>query len=136
MIDRRTHLAAILAAAGMLAAPQRLWAQGTEMDEVFPEYGLIGEMLAQPGRRAELAAILAEGTADMPGNMGYIIGESSENPDALWIVEIWQTREHHGASLQLPQVQAAIARGRPLIAGFGQRIEFRPVGGVSASPSL
>jgi hypothetical protein len=29
----------------------------------------------------------------------------------------------------LPGVQAAIARGRPLIAGFGERHETRPAGG-------
>ncbi|MCB0228760.1 MAG: antibiotic biosynthesis monooxygenase, partial [Anaerolineae bacterium] len=29
----------------------------------------------------------------------------------------------------LPSVQAAIARGRPLIAGFGERFETEPLGG-------
>jgi len=32
-------------------------------------------------------------------------------------------------SLSLPLMWDAIARGRPLIAGFGERLETRPVGG-------
>ena len=36
-------------------------------------YGLIGKMLAQPGKRAELLAILLDGQAQMPGCRSYII---------------------------------------------------------------
>jgi hypothetical protein len=32
--------------------------------------------------------------------------------------------------LQLPAVQAAIRKGRPLIEGFGDRVETVPLGGV------
>jgi hypothetical protein len=35
----------------------------------------------------------------------------------------------HQASLKLPQVQAAIARARPVPAGFGTRAEVIPAGG-------
>jgi hypothetical protein len=31
--------------------------------------------------------------------------------------------------LKLPGVQAAIAKGRPLIAGFSNRVETAPIGG-------
>ena len=98
------------------------------MEELVPEYGLIGQMLAQPGKRAELVAILSEGTGAMPGNMAYLIGEDSANPDAIWIVELWETKAAHAASLGLPAVKEAIKKGRPLIAGFGTRAEFKPVG--------
>ncbi|MGB3803699.1 MULTISPECIES: putative quinol monooxygenase [Sphingopyxis] len=102
------------------------------MEEQFPEYGLIGQMIAQPGQRAALAAVLTEGTGRMPGNFAYIVGEDSENPDALWIVELWADKAAHAASLQLPEVQEAIAKGRPLIAGFGSRAEFKPVAKAGA----
>ena len=35
-------------------------------------------------------------------------------------------------ALALPAVQAAIAKGRPLIAGFGTRAEFKPVAKAGA----
>ncbi|MGV1682117.1 putative quinol monooxygenase [Sphingopyxis sp. NJF-3] len=131
MIDRRTHLAALAAFAAMLPV-RSLRALETIMEEDHPQYGLIGQMIAQPGQRAALAAILTEGTDTMPGNFAYLVGEDAENPDALWIVELWADKAAHAASLQLPAVQAAIAKGRPLIAGFGSRAEFKPVAKAGA----
>ena len=93
-------------------------------------YGLIGKMTATPGNRDELAAALLEGLNDMPGCLSYIVAENPENVDALWITEVWDSAESHQASLALPQVQAAIARARPVIAGFSDRHETRPIGGV------
>ena len=49
--------------------------------------------------------------------------------DALWITEVWDSAASHQASLALPAVKDAIARGRPLIAGFDSRAETRPLGG-------
>lgn len=93
-------------------------------------YGLIGQMLATPGKRNELIAILSEGTDAMPGCLSYILAKDPENADAVWITEVWDTQENHQGSLKLPAVQAAIAKARPIIAGFGHRFETQPVGGV------
>ncbi|MFC4292294.1 putative quinol monooxygenase [Sphingorhabdus arenilitoris] len=123
-MDRRDMLTAMLAMVPILLAEHRL--EATKMEEVIPQYGLIGQITSQPGKRAELIAILKQGTADMPGNMGYVIGKDSADDNAIWIVEIWATKEDHAASLALPSVQSAIAQGRPLIAGFGHRFEFKP----------
>jgi len=92
-------------------------------------YGLIGKIKAVSGRRAELAAILLEGLRDMPGCYSYIVANDPGDGDALWVTEVWKDAESHAASLALPSVQAAIARGRPLIAGFGERYETQPIGG-------
>lgn len=96
-------------------------------DKIVPQYGVIGQMNAKPGQRAALAAILQEGTADMPGNLGYLVGKDMANADALWIVEFWTDKDAHAASLALPQVRAAITKARPIIAGFGARAEFKPL---------
>lgn len=93
-------------------------------------YGLIGKMTAVPGQRDALLAILLEGTASMPGCLSYVIATDPADVDALWITEVWVDRESHAASLKLPAVQAAIAKGRPLIAGFSNRVETTPMGGV------
>lgn len=93
-------------------------------------YGLIGRMMAQPGQRDTLAAILLEGTGAMPGCLSYIVARDPADADALWITEVWDNQASHRASLQLPAVQDAIARGRPLIAGFDSQTETEPLGGV------
>jgi quinol monooxygenase YgiN len=93
-------------------------------------YGLIGKILATSGQRDTLTAILAHGTMDMPGCLSYVIAHDAAHPDAIWVTEVWDSQDSHKASLTLPSVQAAIARGRPLIAGFGERFETHPVAGA------
>jgi len=93
-------------------------------------YGLIGQMKAAAGKRDELVAILKEGTGAMPGCLSYILALDPSDADAIWITEVWTDKESHAGSLKLPSVQAAIAKARPIIAGFGHRFETTPVGGV------
>ena len=92
-------------------------------------YGLIGKIHTVPGARDELAAVLIEGVGGMPGCLSYVVAHDAADADALWVTEVWTDAEAHRASLDLPSVRGAIARGRPLIAGFGERMETRPVGG-------
>lgn len=92
-------------------------------------YGLIGKMIATPGQREALAEILLEGTQEMPGCLSYVVAIDPAEPEALWITEVWESKECHEASLNSPSVKAAIAKGRPLIAGFGERHVTEPLGG-------
>lgn len=111
--------------AGMaVAAAGPVAARGKEE----PLYGLIGQMLASPGRRDELVLLLLEASGDMPGCLSYVVALDTLNPDALWITEVWDSKASHQASLSLPAVRGAIARARPIIAGFGNRTETTPIG--------
>jgi reactive intermediate/imine deaminase len=96
-------------------------------------YGLIGKIVTTPGNRDAFAAILAEGTDGMPGCLSYIIARDPRDTDSLWVTEVWDSVDSHKASLSLPSVQAAIAKGRPMIASFGDRVETVPVGGIFAA---
>ena len=93
-------------------------------------YGLIGKMNAVPGQRDALAAVLLEGTQGMPGCLSYVVATDKTNADAIWITEVWDNQASHQGSLKLPSVQATISKARPLIAGFGERFETIPVGGI------
>lgn len=95
-----------------------------------PMYGLIGKMTATPGQRVALAEILLRGIEAMPGCLSYIVAEDPAEPDALWITEVWDSAASHQESLSLPSVRAAITAARPLIAGFSNRTETRPLGGT------
>jgi quinol monooxygenase YgiN len=92
-------------------------------------YGLIGKMTAVEGQRDALMAILLDGIAGMPGCLSYIVARDPADPEAIWITEVWDSQESHAASLSLPSVQQAIARGRPLIATIGEGVVTEPVGG-------
>lgn len=92
-------------------------------------YGLIGKITTKNGQRDELIKILLEGTTDMPGCLSYIISKDAKDDNAIWVNEVWDSKESHKSSLSLPSVQEAISQGRPLIAEFGEQIETEPVGG-------
>lgn len=121
MIARREILVGGLAVAVLAPA--------ANAQEKTPMYGLIGQMLAAPGKRDELIAILGDGIEAMPGCLSYVIAQDPANADAIWITEVWTDKDAHAASLKLPSVQAAIAKARPIIAGFPQHFETVPVGG-------
>jgi len=93
-------------------------------------YGLIGKINAGPGQREALTSILLEGMQDLPGCLSYIVAHDPSDPNGIWITEVWDSPASHQASLKLPSVQKAIAAGRPLIAGFGERYETKPIGGL------
>lgn len=93
-------------------------------------YGLIGRMLATAGRREELLAILLGNTETMPGCRSYIVARDPASEDGIWITEVWDSQAEHQGSLQLPHVQAMIAKARPMIAGFAERFETEPLGGM------
>lgn len=113
------------AAAALLAGSAGGVARAASVEEL---YGLVGELKAVPGKRAELVGYLLEGTGAMPGNLAYIVAEDLSDPDSIWITEVWRSKADHANSLTLPAVREAIAKARPLIAGMGTRAETRPVG--------
>jgi quinol monooxygenase YgiN len=95
-------------------------------------YGLSGKFTASTGQRESLLAILLEGVAflgQLDGCYAYIISRAVDDPDGIWVTEVWRSREDHQDSLGFDAVQAMIARARPMIAGMSDRVEFEPVGG-------
>jgi quinol monooxygenase YgiN len=129
-IDRRNFHR--LSGAAMLAA---LAPGCASVPEESKMYGLIGKATCVPGQRDAFVAILLEGVSKMPGCLSYVVARDPKDPDAVWITEVWDSKESHTASLQLPAVRAAIAKGRPLIAGFGEQIVTEPVGGHGFAPA-
>ena len=92
-------------------------------------YGLIGKMIAAEGQRDALVAVLLAGVSDMPGCLSYVVARDPADANAIWITEVWDNEASHKASLTLPSVKAAIAKGRPMIAGFGDYVVTEPAGG-------
>jgi quinol monooxygenase YgiN len=93
-------------------------------------YGLIGKMMAVSGRRDEVLALLLADLDEMPGCLSYVVARDPADPDGIWITEVWDSEASHEASLELPAVQSAIAKARPLIARFGSSNVTEPVGGL------
>lgn len=98
-------------------------------------FGLIAKIKCSVGQRDALTAVLLDGAAQLPGCHSYVVANDAADPDAIWITEVWESRDAHRASLSLPSVQQAIAKARPMIAGFGERFETVPAGGRGLTPT-
>jgi quinol monooxygenase YgiN len=123
-VTRRDFIATSGAAVLAIALPGCASAEGA-----VELYGMIGRMKVVPGQRDALINILLEGARGMPGCLSYVVAQDPSDPDAVWVTEVWDSQESHRTSLSLPSVQEAMSRGRPLIAGFDERFETKPVGG-------
>ena len=95
-------------------------------------YGYFGSMKTKPGLRDEVVAILLGGAEGLraAGCSLYAVGVSDSDPDLILVSEIWQSREHHARSLQLPETKQAIARAMPMLTGEFTRQEMTVVGGL------
>ena len=103
-------------------------------------YGYIGSMRARAGRRDEVIEILLSGADGLraAGCQLYAVcaapaGAAPADEDLIWVSEIWESAEHHDASLQLPETRAAIARAMPMLTGEFTRQELTVVGGLGVS---
>ena len=123
-MERRAFLAAS-AMLGLMGSSAAVAA-----DPARPLYGLIGKMKAVPGQRDALVAAILEGSTAMPGCLSYIVAKDADDADAIWITEVWDSEASHDASLQLPAVQASIAKAKDLVAAVETGVVTVPVGGL------
>jgi len=94
-------------------------------------FGLIGKIVAVDGEREALLGILLEASGGaMPGCRSYIVARDPSDTVSIWVTEVWDDQASHRASLSLPSVREAIARGKPLIASFAVQHVTEPLGGL------
>jgi quinol monooxygenase YgiN len=102
-------------------------------------YGLYAKLVARPGLRDALVSILLRDLSGLRalGCELYVVNLAENDPDAVWVTEVWASRDAHRASLTVPAVKQAIAEAMPLLTGEFEQVELTVVGGlgVSAEPS-
>jgi quinol monooxygenase YgiN len=99
---------------------------------VAVSYGYIGSMKTRPGHRNDVVDILLSG-ADGLRKAGcdlYVVGVSDTDDVTIWVSEVWQSKESHDASLQLPEVKAAIGKAMPMLTGEFTSQEVTVMGGL------
>lgn len=90
----------------------------------------VGRLGTQPGKRDELVAALIAPSDELAaaGCLLYEVGVAEDDPDAVFVSELWTSKDAHRASLELPGVRAAIASARPLLSGQVDGMRFDVVG--------
>jgi quinol monooxygenase YgiN len=95
-------------------------------------YGYLATMRTTAGHRDDVVKILLSGVDGLRG-VGcrlYVVGVSETDPDLIWVNEVWESKDHHAASLQLPETRAAIARAMPMLTGEFTGQELTVAGGL------
>jgi len=96
------------------------------------EFGLFGKFTAKEGERDTLVDILLEATESMKNLdecLLYLVNVSNDEPNAVYVYEVWKSEHAHQASLTLESTQALIKRAKPIITGIERISTLQPRGG-------
>ena len=86
---------------------------------IMQKYGSNNKLIAQEGKRDELATILLEASrlvSELKGCQIYLVSKDIEEENTIWVTEVWDSKEDHAQSLTLDSVRALIMQAIPLLA--------------------
>ena len=89
-------------------------------------------MVAVPGKGSVLAGALlrvAEGLRDSPGCELYVVNLTADEPDTVWVTEIWTDEESSDRALSGDLGEVGIGAVVELLAGPPELVELTPLGG-------
>jgi quinol monooxygenase YgiN len=95
-------------------------------------YALLNRLTALPGQRDRVIEILLESGKlfdDNPACLIYLVSESVDDPDLIWVTDLWTNEQEHARALARPELKPFIDEAIRLLAGPPEQIEIRPVGG-------
>lgn len=95
-------------------------------------YGMYGKLIAQAGKRNELAEVLTRAAAlvtTMTGCRLYIVNMEADDDTTVSVFEVWDDKAAHDASLTDDRVRSLIAEAMPLLDGPPKGSELKVIGG-------
>ena len=103
-----------------------------------PTFALLNKLTAKPGRRDEVVAILLESGRLFEKNEAcqlYLVTVANDDPDAIWVVDLWSTREEHAEALKDPALRPYVEQAMQALEGRPEQIEVDPRGFVGTFAS-
>lgn len=81
-------------------------------------FSVYGRMTALPGQRDELIVVLLDGlhASGDGGLLAYSINTLFDDPDTIWLAQLWIDKESHDATTRSERVAAASRRIPALLA--------------------
>lgn len=89
-------------------------------------------MVARPGHGGELAQSLltvADGMGEAPGCEAYIVNAAPDEPDTVWVTEVWADAASSDDALNRDLGAAGLGAVLELLAEAPEYIEVSPLGG-------
>lgn len=93
-------------------------------------YLLHGKLQAKPNQANELADILLDASKLVSTAKGcklYVIGKDENEPNSVYVTEIWDSKDDHDNSLKVEGVRELIMKAMPILDGQptkGQELEI------------
>ncbi len=84
------------------------------------KFGMVGKFLCDAKDRDSLLEILTDAANLMEAQEAcslYVISEDVNDEKAVWVMELWDSKEAHDQSLTLPEVRSLIEKAMPMIKG-------------------
>jgi quinol monooxygenase YgiN len=133
-IQRREFLRGLMLAApmGMISA----YSNGQLRNDMANKYGLYGKLQAKTGKGTELGSLLLKAAAQMENVKGcvlYFVGKTAENPEGVYVIEVWESKEDHDNSLKLPAARELISQAMPILEGKPEGTTLEILGGKGIS---
>jgi len=95
-------------------------------------YGLYGRLQAQTGKGKELGELLLKAAKLLENAKGcvlYVVSRIPDEPDGVYVFEVWANKDGRDNSLKLSGVRELISQARPLLAGKPEGTTFEVLGG-------
>lgn len=95
-------------------------------------HALLNRLTARPGQRDRVIEILLESGKvfdDNPACLLYLVSESIDDPDVIWVTDLWTDEQEHAKALARPELRPYIEEAMSLLTGRPEQIKIRPVGG-------
>ncbi|MFD9627360.1 putative quinol monooxygenase [Peribacillus muralis] len=102
------------------------------------KFSLFGKFDIQEGERDSMVGILLEAAESMKSLNEceiYLVNVSENEPNSVYVYEVWSSENAHQASLTLEATQTLIQRAKPIITGMERINTLKAMGGKGISVS-
>jgi quinol monooxygenase YgiN len=90
-----------------------------------------GKSIAHDGKGDELARLLLEAAADLESDPGcelYLVNRQADQPDVIWVTELWRSQEDLDAAVERIRDSEGVAAVMALVEDW-QMVELELLGG-------
>ena len=95
-------------------------------------YALLNRLTTKPGQRGSVVELLIGSgkvfEAD-PACLLYLVTEPTDDPNLIWVIDLWTSGEAHSQALKAPELRPFIDKAMPMLEGMPEQIEVQPLGG-------
>jgi quinol monooxygenase YgiN len=95
-------------------------------------FALLNRVTAKAGQRPRVVEIMLESGRLFDDNSAcllYVVTESTDDPNVIWVIDLWTSQEAHAEALKAPELRPFVEQAMPLLEGRPEQIEVQPAGG-------